>query len=692
MRAEILEVGNLTQTAAFQRELLKLGREDQFRVYEALTKLQRDPRAPGLQIKRMERVDLWEIRASRDLRIIAELENDDIFCYSVGHHDEALRRVERVAGMGGPQRAAIRQRANGFTADVATDSDAGVRKASMPRGPLASLSNEDLLRDYSIPIDWCEALRSMTTQDQVFASGVDSAMPEAAFWRLLDLFDRPRHESTGASPVYRIPSEAIARAFVAGEIADLEFNLPASSWSIVRGTRRAPIFVKGGPGSGKTLVALYRALHVIEEPTLRVAGDPRVLYVTFTRQLRDDARNKVERLRGSIPASLRIETFDAIGERLVPGVRTTYDAATLERCARAALAGTSINPTFFLDEVSECIERRNVRAPDDYARLARRGRGARLIPRERAAIWSAYERYLTELARGRERDVGTMRMQAADRAAALSEAEKYDFVIVDEVQDLPWSMLSLAAALARGEGRAKHLMLVGDSGQSIYQSGFRWSEVGLRIGGGNVFTLGTSERNTREILAFSRAVIEAVPTDDAQTETAVKTGLRPRLVHGFENVDQRREWLAADIAARIGSGAASHGIAVVAHGKNELKALAGELADRGVATVEYNSPEFYRAAAVRLITAHSAKGLEFAEVYVPDANAGTYPFYKNVQLPPDERDDRDAQDCKLLYVALTRAAERLTVLYDREPSPFLAKAAPHADVTVITPSTVQTRA
>lgn len=684
-------MGNLTQTAAFQKELLKLGQEDQFRVYETLAKLGRDSRGPGLQLKRMERVDLWEIRVTRDLRIIAELENDDIFCYSVGHHDEALRRAERVSGVDANERCAIRQHTNAFVAAEPT----GFSRARNPirerHGPLAEIPDSELASAFSVPAEWIETLRSLSTQDQVLASGIDGAISEDAFWKLIELFARPKHESTGVSPVYRVPSEAIARAFVAGEIADLEFNLPASSWTIVQSARRAPIFVKGGPGSGKTLVALYRALHVIDDPTLGFDGPPRVLYVTFTRQLRDDARNKIERLRGAVPASLKIETYDAVAERLAPGLQTTYEASTCERHARTALAGTNFDPAFFLAEVSECIERRNVRTLDDYARLVRRGRGSRFSTRDRALLWAAYERYVGELAKYNVRDVGTMRMQAADRAGALADSEKYDFVIVDEVQDLPWSVLALVTSLARGEGRAKHLMLVGDSGQAIYQSGFRWSEVGLRIGGGNVFTLSASERNTREILEFARAAISTITTDDALTETAAKSGERPRLVYGFANVDERREWLVEDIGARIAAGASVSGIAIVAHGKNELKAIANELADRNIATVEYNSPNFYRTNAVKLITAHSAKGLEFSEVYVPDANAGTYPFYKNARLPQEEHDDRDAQDCKLLYVALTRAAERLTVLYDREPSPFLAKAAALADVTAFEPAASKKR-
>ena len=137
-------MGNLTQTAAFQKELLKLGQEDQFRVYETLAKLGRDSRGPGLQLKRMERVDLWEIRVTRDLRIIAELENDDIFCYSVGHHDEALRRAERVSGVDANERCAIRQHTNAFVAAEPT----GFSRARNPirerHGPLAEIPDSDI--------------------------------------------------------------------------------------------------------------------------------------------------------------------------------------------------------------------------------------------------------------------------------------------------------------------------------------------------------------------------------------------------------------------------------------------------------------------------------------------------------------------------------------------------------------------
>ena len=65
---------------------------------------------------------------------------------------------------------------------------------------------------------------------------------------------------------------------------------------------------------------------VSDESSLALFGKPRVLYVTYTTPARDDARNKVERLRGRIPDGLQIETFDAIAESLA--------LAASERCMK----------------------------------------------------------------------------------------------------------------------------------------------------------------------------------------------------------------------------------------------------------------------------------------------------------------------------------------------------------------------
>ena len=65
-------------------------------------------------------------------------------------------------------------------------------------------------------------------------------------------------------------------------------------------------------------------------------------------------------------------------------------------------------------------------------------------------------------------------------------------------------------------------------------------------------------------------------------------------------------------------------------------------------------------------TVHRAKGLEFPRVVVPDAQDGTYPH------PFDRTDDDRNESARILYVAMTRAKDRLLLLYTGAPSPFLA--------------------
>jgi DNA helicase-2/ATP-dependent DNA helicase PcrA len=59
---------------------------------------------------------------------------------------------------------------------------------------------------------------------------------------------------------------------------------------------------------------------------------------------------------------------------------------------------------------------------------------------------------------------------------------------------------------------------------------------------------------------------------------------------------------------------------------------------------------------VALLTVHAAKGLEYNTVYIPDINEGTYPHSRL----PDQASIEE--ECRLLYVAMTRAKTALELL------------------------------
>jgi superfamily I DNA/RNA helicase len=69
--------------------------------------------------------------------------------------------------------------------------------------------------------------------------------------------------------------------------------------------------------------------------------------------------------------------------------------------------------------------------------------------------------------------------------------------------------------------------------------------------------------------------------------------------------------------------------------------------------------------AIRLLTVHGAKGLEFPIVFVPNLSQGKFPSAAPPQLLPEIKDDIDAnpndEERRLFFVALTRAREHLVL-------------------------------
>lgn len=82
----------LIRTERFKRAYRKLENQEQERAKQALVRLLADRTYPALRAKRVQgTAKIWELRASRDIRVTFEIEDNTIILRNVGHHDPTLK-------------------------------------------------------------------------------------------------------------------------------------------------------------------------------------------------------------------------------------------------------------------------------------------------------------------------------------------------------------------------------------------------------------------------------------------------------------------------------------------------------------------------------------------------------------------------------------------------------------------------
>jgi hypothetical protein len=280
---------------------------------------------------------------------------------------------------------------------------------------------------------------------------------------------------------------------------------------------------------------------------------------------------------------------------------------------------------------------------DDSAEKARR----RAAERERRAEEQYAQGVLeiTGLADQGFVDAATLAEWNRDAGQQLTTAERawadpswaYGHVIVDEAQEL--SAMAWRMVMRRIPSRS--LTVVGDVAQRGSVAGARsWAAVldPYVSGRWHEELLTVNYRTPAEIMWVAADVLASVAPGERPPESVREEGVPPRAVHGLARVP---EVVTAELA-EMGDGGK---LAVIAPATR-----IAELAQAIPAAVPGDRPQVLDSA-VALLTVNQAKGLEFDRVVLVDP-AGIL-----AQSPVGGHD---------LYVAITRATHRLTVVYDGE--------------------------
>jgi superfamily I DNA/RNA helicase len=239
------------------------------------------------------------------------------------------------------------------------------------------------------------------------------------------------------------------------------------------------------------------------------------------------------------------------------------------------------------------------------------------------------------------------------------------WILIDELQDCEPRELALVTAL---RGRDTGCFGVGDPLQAIYgwrggSDGFARAATAL---GGRVHELPFSYRSTRTVLAAARAVLGDQPM--SRGTVAPVRGDGPRVdVRRHHDPLAEAHYLAARIAVLESDGVPRSEIAILCRLRAQVDVIVELLNARGTACVERDDTDDD---AVRVLTLHGAKGLEFRHVFIPGLNRGILPL----ELP--DRWTDAAEERRLLYVGITRARDGVELSYPANPHQFGARGEP----------------
>ncbi|MER6348029.1 UvrD-helicase domain-containing protein [Streptomyces sp. NPDC001595] len=487
----------------------------------------------------------------------------------------------------------------------------------------------------------------------------------------------------------------IALVSASEELRDI-LEKPFAAWRVFlhpsqrrvayRASYSGPAQVTGGPGTGKTVVALHRVRHLLGH--LR-DGD-RILLTTYTNALVNALRSGLESLveDPQLRERVDISTVDGFAGRVVaeaPGavaLRPLMSNEEESRWAKAAkTTGFTGSAQFLAQEFRHVILAQDIRTLVEYEAADRRGRGSRLTAAERPLVWETVERFTADLAA----DGARTWLQTCSQAARLLEEKgpPYRHVVVDEAQDLhpaQWRLLRAAVP-----ARPDDLFIAGDPHQRIYDAKVSLKSLGIKVTGRSV-KLRKNYRSTQEILRWSTALLIGRPIAQLEDENRTDTllGYRSALhgdgpaVHAAASEEAELDALVARVRAWVDSGVGAGEIGVSARFNKTCAKAVARLKDAGIpAAALRNTTDAGDTATVRVGTMHSFKGLEFRCVAVVGVTEDALPFPKAV-TPPEvdakqHETDMMAERC-LLFVACTRARDSLYVSWSGVPSPFLVEA------------------
>jgi DNA helicase IV len=498
--------------------------------------------------------------------------------------------------------------------------------------------------------------------------------------------DEHLDDADAANVAGGIPDPVLAEigAERTGAMREIVATIQAEQDLVIRAPIDQVLVVQGGPGTGKTAVALHRAAYLLFEHRRRLARDG-VLVIGPNRAFLDYIGNVLPSLgersvRQTTALELCVPKVDITGVDDTSAARAKGDPSMLEELTLAAMLGIKppsedvVVPTgvrrivFTAAEIGAWLERavdgvvpfnqRRHRLRSIAQQELRRRTGGDDAWREagplRKALDAAWPMQqpiklvdrLLPGPRGKKRAWTAADQLLVDEANSILNGPPvvYGHVVVDEAQDH-------SAVALRVIGRRSpvgSMTLVGDVAQSTTPAGQeRWSDVFAYLSiadeaVGDIAELTIGYRVPEPILTVANRLLPLTGVDASASRSVRVEGHDPEWHHSTTGA------LAARVAEVVAAVKHRHRLTGVVAPLEQHAAIAAALEPVGLHAVDHLHQ--LHPGEVPLFGAEQVKGLEFDGVVV---------------VEPDDILGDTPRGARLLYVAMTRAVQELAFVTTR---------------------------
>lgn len=682
----------IIQKPNFLNEFLALQSDIQRKTYRKISDLSRDPLPNGTDKIKLQKTTRGNKKLYRykfgNHRLFYQFGDDWVAILSIRKRNERTYEVENIQGTQAQHADTSSDNAQALIdqwemeqdqqlifepyVPVQQEDSSTEHTVELDERPLPFALTETLLTQLLIPHDYFEEILSCQTEDDV----LNITLPGHLHDRLLNNIYPQDIDDIDNEPNLVLQNAEDLLKFKDGELIHFLLQLDEEQEKIVDFAIKGPTLVKGGAGTGKSTIALYRIQHILKQ-------DPnaKILFATYTNALTKVSKQMLRQLLTEQQIQqVKVETVDTHIRSVIRSVRdlkgnTIASPDQVRSTIRKAIeklgegerplvrtlkqqAVKEFSTRYIREELFGIISGNNL-SKEEYLSFPRAGRKVVFSASLRQTFWELYENFHAIL----EAQGLVAHSELAKEAHVLltggSASPSYDYILIDEAQDLPVTYLSVLVESCRSpEG----LFLAADMKQSIYSVNSwkrRNDKLELR---GRTRVLKTNYRSTKQIDMAAYDVLSA-STEDRETSNSLHSGPKPsvwivsdsqpEVPHMLEFIRTQLQRLRMPRSA----------VAILVPNSTVGEVYQEEFSKHSDFARFYSSKNVdLDAKMMKIMTLHTAKGLEFPIVVLAGFTKGSYPDREKY---PNEQtyNERNDQFRRLLYVGMTRAMRDLLVIY-----------------------------